>query len=310
MTSQRTAKVRARPRAAGGAAAARIPASRSVDASPASISPLDVAVDTSANASPAGNGIAGLGFDPLHAGSVAVPRRLPRGVGGLPHDVVILSQRARLVEGTAQAVADKGYAAATVADIIGHAGVSRTTFYQLFRDKEDCFLACFEWLARAQLAVVTEVLEQADDLAIGMVDGLRAYLSRIDADGRYARAFIAEAQAATPRVREAFDAASGRLDAVIRGWFDRVRAAHPSVPACTGVTHRLLQAALEGHVIASIRAGERELAAQASVIAALVFAALGLYGWAETVRQGGTAFGAPRGSAAVVGTGTRARGGS
>ncbi|MFT3801419.1 MAG: TetR/AcrR family transcriptional regulator [Burkholderiaceae bacterium] len=276
MTAKRAPKARTRPKAAARGSAAT------------PVAPAPAAGAAGSDDHP------DLGFDPLRAGSVAVPRRLPRGVGGLPHDVVILSQRARLVEGTAQAVADKGYAAATVADIIGHAGVSRTTFYQLFRDKEDCFLACFEGLARAQLAVIADVLDRADDLAAGLIDGLRAYLARIDADGRYARAFIAEAQAASPRVREAFDAARGRLDAVIRQWFGRVRAAHPSVSPCTDVTHRLLQAALEGHVVASIRAGERALAAQAPLIAALVFAALGLYDWAETVRRGGTAFGAPR----------------
>ncbi|MFT4102811.1 MAG: TetR/AcrR family transcriptional regulator [Burkholderiaceae bacterium] len=289
MTAKRAPKARTRPKAAARGSAAT------------PVAPAPAAGAAGSDDHP------DLGFDPLRAGSIAVPRQLPRGVGGLPHDVVILSQRARLVEGTAYAVADKGYAAATVADIIGHAGVSRTTFYQLFRDKEDCFLACFDGVARAQLAVLIDVLEHVDDPALGLIDGLRAYLSRLDADGRYARAFIAEAQAASPRVREAFDAARGRLDAVIRDWFGRVRTAYPSVPACTDVTHRLLLAALEGHVIASIRAGERELAAQAPQIAALLFAALGLYGWAETVRQGGSTFGAPRGGVAAGRPATRAR---
>lgn len=234
---------------------------------------------------------AALATDPLE-----VPRRLPRGIGGLPQDVVLLSQRARLVEGTARAVADKGYAAATVADIIGHAGVSRATFYQFYKDKEDCFLSCLEGLAQANHAVVEEALARHgdEDLPAALTDALQAYLSRIDANPSFARAFIAEAQGATPRIRAAFDAARDRLDGVVRGWYARVRQAYPDVPPCADDTHRLLQAALEGYVITRIRDGALPLASQAPVIATLIFAGLGLYRWAEAARQREPAHGKPR----------------
>ena len=55
-----------------------------------------------------------------------VPRTLPRGPHGLPGEVVAGSQRSRLAEAVAQAVDEKGYAATTVADIVGRVGVSRT----------------------------------------------------------------------------------------------------------------------------------------------------------------------------------------
>ena len=54
------------------------------------------------------------------------------------------SQRERLLEATLRVVAAKGYAAATVADLTREAGVSRTTFYELFEDKEACFLAAYD----------------------------------------------------------------------------------------------------------------------------------------------------------------------
>lgn len=38
----------------------------------------------------------------------------------------------------------KGYVDVTVQDIIDHAGVSRRTFYDLFSDKEQCFLAAYD----------------------------------------------------------------------------------------------------------------------------------------------------------------------
>src|SRR6266511_4356448 len=69
---------------------------------------------------------------------------LPRGPHSLPRDVVVSSQRARIVRGLIEVVAEKGYVATTVADVIGRAGVSRTTFYQQFKDKEDCFLLAYQ----------------------------------------------------------------------------------------------------------------------------------------------------------------------
>ena len=41
-------------------------------------------------------------------------------------------------------VAEKGYAATTVADLTKEAGISRTTFYAMFEDKEACFLAAYD----------------------------------------------------------------------------------------------------------------------------------------------------------------------
>ena len=53
-------------------------------------------------------------------------------------------QRARLLEGMVQAVAEAGYAAATVSDAVRIARVSRGTFYALFPSKEACFLEAYE----------------------------------------------------------------------------------------------------------------------------------------------------------------------
>ena len=48
------------------------------------------------------------------------------------------AQRAKLLEAMVQVVAEKGYAAATVADAVRLARVSRGTFYELFDSKEAC----------------------------------------------------------------------------------------------------------------------------------------------------------------------------
>jgi AcrR family transcriptional regulator len=225
--------------------------------------------------------------------TLVVPRRLPRGIAGLPQEVVVLSQRARLVEATAHVVAEKGYAAATVADIIGQAGVSRATFYELFEDKEDCFLSCFVGLAETHNQVVIEVIGSPGSLPGRLVAGIRAYLRRLDKDHWFARAFIAEAEGASPRIRVAFEHAKHVLDGAIRAWFDEVREAHHDVPAVADATHELLQSGLSGFVIARVRAGATPLEPETAALARYVFATLGLYGWARRAGRPTVAFASP-----------------
>src|SRR5882724_3806888 len=73
---------------------------------------------------------------PFRSGLVA---RLPSGRHGLAREAVVASQRGRLLDAMAEVVAEKGYQATTVADVVERAGVSRRTFYEQFPDREACF---------------------------------------------------------------------------------------------------------------------------------------------------------------------------
>ncbi|HWX46179.1 MAG TPA: TetR/AcrR family transcriptional regulator [Solirubrobacteraceae bacterium] len=74
---------------------------------------------------------------------------------GAPRDEIGQIQRARIVAGAIEAVAQSGYGELTVAEVIVRAKISRRTFYELFEDREDCFMAAFEEaLARARAPVV------------------------------------------------------------------------------------------------------------------------------------------------------------
>jgi AcrR family transcriptional regulator len=57
---------------------------------------------------------------------------------------VVSTQRDRILDAFAHAVGTKGYPAVTVSEVIERAGVSSKTFYELFRDKQACFLAAYE----------------------------------------------------------------------------------------------------------------------------------------------------------------------
>jgi AcrR family transcriptional regulator len=70
-------------------------------------------------------------------------RRLPCGPSGMAREEIARNQRARLYGGMVNSVVARGYDATTVADLISYAGVSRRTFYQLFRDRADCLLAAY-----------------------------------------------------------------------------------------------------------------------------------------------------------------------
>jgi AcrR family transcriptional regulator len=82
------------------------------------------------------------------------------------------TQRDRLLDGMARTVAQRGYAATPVAEVLKAAGVSRRTFYEQFADKEDCFVAAYDAIA----ALCTERLVVAYHRGDGWEDGIaRAY---------------------------------------------------------------------------------------------------------------------------------------
>ena len=72
------------------------------------------------------------------------PQGLPRGRHGLPRELVVENQRARLVSSMIETVAELGYGKATIAKVIKAAKISRRTFYESFANKEDCYRAAYE----------------------------------------------------------------------------------------------------------------------------------------------------------------------
>src|SRR5258707_2850574 len=95
---------------------------------------------------------------------------LPRGRHAAPPEVVWESQRGRMLEAMALAVAEKGYAATAVADVIARAGVSRKTFYEHFANREACFLAAYDAGVEALLAAIDEAIAAAPDWQHAAVD--------------------------------------------------------------------------------------------------------------------------------------------
>jgi AcrR family transcriptional regulator len=150
-----------------------------------------------------------------------VTQTLPRGRHGLSRDVVVNSQRTRMLRAMAEGMYEHGYVGTPVAEIIKRAGVSRETFYQQFSSKQDCFLAMLN----------QTIAELADHMAPGLTAPgspaerievlIGLYLDGVARDPVVARMFLVESFAAGPEVakrravlqRRFIDALSGFVGA-------------------------------------------------------------------------------------------------
>src|SRR4051794_16607079 len=86
---------------------------------------------------------------------------------GTPREEAVRNQRERLFAAMVATVDEKGYEAATVADLVKLSGVSRSAFYRHFEDKQACFLAAVE-------ALVDPTLKRLEDVAGELAEPQRA----------------------------------------------------------------------------------------------------------------------------------------
>ena len=135
--------------------------------------------------------------------------KLPSGRHGLPRDVVVRSQRERMVEAMVGVVAEKGYTDATVADIISTAGVSRATFYEQFADKEDCFIAAYGTVMERMLTFVAGGFDAggSEDWIDQIRGGIGALLTYLAENPVAARVGIVEGFGAGSRARDRYQQA-------------------------------------------------------------------------------------------------------
>jgi AcrR family transcriptional regulator len=101
-------------------------------------------------------------------------------------------QRAKLLDAMVRAVADKGYEAATVADAVRLARVSRGTFYELFQSKEACLAAAYRAGTEVLERRVAEAARGAQDWREELRRGIRAYLRTLDGEPVFARVYLLE----------------------------------------------------------------------------------------------------------------------
>ena len=92
--------------------------------------------------------------------------------------------RERLLETATELFAEKGYASASVREIVEKAGVSKPVLYYYFKSKEGLFYAILEWAAEVQQEILNEifktrgtVLDRLIFLYRRVYEGIRQYQS-------------------------------------------------------------------------------------------------------------------------------------
>ena len=130
------------------------------------------------------------------------PHQLPPGRHGLPREFVLDNQRQRILTAVSEVVSDLGYAAMTVEDIIKAAGVSRRTFYEHFKSKEESFLASYEDISKQLMAAISAAFNRSDSFVTRVEDCMGAFLSLLAAEPAYANMCIVEVLVAGPSALE------------------------------------------------------------------------------------------------------------
>jgi AcrR family transcriptional regulator len=138
-------------------------------------------------------------------------------------------QHARLMEGLAASIREKGLAGTQVSDIVRHAHASRRTFYNHFDDKEACFVELMTTLADAFLeevdraidreAPIATQIEQAIDTYLGLVTGDPALMSTFASPALGERTVLAQ--------REGFERYAELIVSVVEGDSARDPAVEP-----------------------------------------------------------------------------------
>lgn len=184
-------------------------------------------------------------------GAVIEHERLPAGRSALAEPLIAHSQRERILNGIAECCAAKGYNATTIADICKAAGVSRATFYELFKDKEDCFHAAMEVSLADAMGRVVAVYSPDKPWATTVRDAAAAILELLAGSPAFARMALVEAPSSGERAYELY--ASGKR--VLQSLLDRGRddpVEEEAIPSSAG---RAALAAAESLIVGQILAG-------------------------------------------------------
>lgn len=124
---------------------------------------------------------------------LAPPRRLPRGRHALAPEDVLADQRRRLIAALPGVVAEHGYEAMSVADIVKRAAVSRNAFYKNFADKQECFAAAHEAGHERLFEIMTKACEAEGSVKQRIERSLGSALDALGSDPALARLLFVEA---------------------------------------------------------------------------------------------------------------------
>lgn len=177
--------------------------------------------------------------------------QLPAGRADMAEPPVAHSQRERLLVAIAKTTAEQGYNATTVGDVCAAAGVSRATFYELFKDKEDCFHAAMELSLADAMGSIVAVYSPDKPWATMVRDAAAAFLELLASRPTFARMAMIEAPASGERGFQLY--ASGKR--VLQSLLERGREDPVEEEAIPTSAARAALAAAESLIVGQILTG-------------------------------------------------------
>ncbi|MGE5282513.1 MAG: TetR/AcrR family transcriptional regulator [Chloroflexota bacterium] len=177
--------------------------------------------------------------------------QLPAGRDDLDEPPVAHSQRERLLVAVAKMTAEQGYNATTIGDVCTAAGVSRATFYELFKDKEDCFHAAMELSLADAMGSIVAVYSPDKPWATMVRDAAAAFLELLASRPTFARMALIEAPASGDRAFQLYVSGKKVLQSLLeRGREDPVE--EEAIPTSAA---RAALAAAESLIVGQILTG-------------------------------------------------------
>ncbi len=159
-------------------------------------------------------------------------KRAPAGPGldtgnGVARQQVWDIQRARMLAAMVHEVAQRGAGNVSVAHVVARSGVSRRTFYEVFEDREDCFLTSFDDAVAHTASIVTAAYTERGSWQAKIRAALTALLKLLDDDHGTGRLLIVEPLSAGPNALEHRERAFAQIVAAIDQGRNASKAATP-----------------------------------------------------------------------------------
>lgn len=168
-----------------------------------------------------------------------------------------ITYRQQLIEGLCLAVEEKGYAATTIGDIVGHAKVSKRTFYEEFDDKIDCFLAAYRDLSEQAMSAIAASIDPADDWERQLDRAVRAYVEALEQRPAVTRTFFLEILAAGARALELRRQVLQEFAELARRFADEARRRHPQLKRLTPAMATALTGGINELMLLRLEKGAR-----------------------------------------------------
>jgi AcrR family transcriptional regulator len=166
-------------------------------------------------------------------------------------EAVARHQRGRLEGAMVEAVARHGFGETTLRELVSLAGVSKTTFYEHFRSKEDCFLATFDDAILEIDRRVIEAFDEPGDLREKLLAGVGTLMDVVAEEQAAAALVAVDSLALGAAAVPHRERASERFERLIQRGFDE----SPSPHAASTLTVRGIVAGIRNCVYQHLRAG-------------------------------------------------------